>query len=70
MKKSALKHSVNYLHMASEELSIVKDEAIKARKKAKSSAKPKWTASIETINNALESCLLARKYARLIPKRV
>jgi len=56
--------------MASSELENVKDEAIKSRKKAKASAKSKWTKSIQTVDSALQACLVARKYARLIPKRV
>ena len=70
MKKFALKQAVLNLMSATQALEIVKAEAISARKKAKRSAKPKWTHSIETINNALEATLTARKFARLIPTRV
>jgi len=70
MKKASLTHAKAYLLMASQELEIVKEESIKARKLAKPSAKPKWTSSLESINNALEACLMARKFTRLIPRRV
>jgi len=70
MKKASLKRAINYLMMSTLELEIVKAEAIRSRKKAKASAKPKWTRSIKTTSRTLAILKLARQYARLIPKRV
>lgn len=70
MKKQNLRIVRESLITAHWTLNDIKEEQIKARKKAKRSAKNKWTGSIKITTDAIQSVILAKQFTKKIPKRV
>ena len=70
LKREILKEVNQHLISARNLLKIMKNEDVRARRKAKATQKPKWSRSIKATNATIDALITVRQVVRKIPKRV